>query len=74
MYPDLPRKLVNVVPELGPVLVGLISQENSNVYLVVVPRSCNKLSHVTKRRCHKKEPFVTCDIVFGICDQKGLFV
>jgi hypothetical protein len=29
---------------------------------------------VQKRRCHKKEPLVTCDIVFGICDQKRLFV
>jgi hypothetical protein len=29
---------------------------------------------VQKRRRHKKEPFVTCDTLFGIYDQKGVFV
>jgi hypothetical protein len=48
-----------------------IFYENSNVKLVFVPRSCHKLSHGTKSRCHKKEPFVTSEIVFGIVTKKA---
>jgi hypothetical protein len=38
----------------GPVLAGFISQENSNVNIVFVPRSCHKLSPGTKKMMSQK--------------------